>query len=638
MDWIDDIFVPFWKKRGSIMRNTRIAKKISRRSFLQASGLLAAAALGSGLTGCGNTSSGAASPSASSTSEAASAVSTGEHEPITIMDAQRDYTAVIALAKEKYPELNIQIMAYKGQNTTAYMHKQLETGIMPDIYCSTQIWPAEEQKAHLIDLSRYSITDLYNEVRMNDTDVDGATYLLPYDYNIVAIGYNASLFERQGWTVPTNMQGLRDLLPQIRAAGVNPCVCMMNLPGYGFQYFCNIADTVFLTTTEGKQWKEDFLAGKANASDHLQPCIDAFQEWMDLGMVNTDVSGMLKTEVTSLYREGNTAFYIGGLGLFSQYDDGTGDQYKFMPYLAEDSSDNMYIIQMSRFYGLNNQLEEPGNEQKLEDALHFLEVMSTMEGYERISGGTPSMLCSLRDFSLQTDSPYYDVLAEINNGHSTPLLYGGWEDYIVPFGNKVLDWAAGKGTGAEALATLDEMQKTVMESGTIYYAEAPEELTEEQTAEVIAQAYIDATGVDGVLYSLNVWKEGVSAAEENMWGANGRILPGGITEEDIVAYLPTGWYGTIHTLTLPGQRIKELVDIGYDLHDDGNTYPYRYFTMDGTDASQLDDAAEYTIAYCGATDAVLEEGGDEDTGVVGLDAVKAYFHKVGTVSTDLLAH
>ncbi len=620
------------------MRNTRIAKKISRRSFLQASGLMAAAALGAGLTGCGSSGSGAATPSASSTSGAASAVSTGAHEPITIMDAQRDYTAVIALAKEKYPELNVEIVAYKGQNTTAYMHKQLETGIMPDIYNTTQAWSPELQKAHLIDLSRYSITDRYNEVRMNDTDVDGATYLLPYDYTVGAIGYNASLFERQGWAVPTNMQELRELVPQIVAAGVAPCICMMNLPGYGFQYFCNISDTIFLTTTEGTQWKEDFLAGKVNASDHLQSCVDYFQEWIDLGMINSDVSGMQKTDVTRLYQEGNTAFYIGGLGLFSQYDDGTGDQYKFMPYLGEDSSDNMYIIQMSRFYGLNKQLEEPGSEQKLEDALHFLEVLSTIEGYHSLTSVSPSLFCSLNDFELPEDSHYAEVLPQINKGHAPQLLYSGWEDYVVPFGNKVLEWAAGTATGADALAVLDETQKTVMENGTVYYADAPEELTKEQTAEIIAQAFLAAAAVDGVLYSINVWKEGVPSSQENSYGANGCILPGGITEEDIVAYLPTGWYGTIHTLTLPGQRIKELVATGYDLHGDGNTYPYRYFTMDGTDVSQLDDAAEYTVAYCGATADVMEEGSDTDTGIVGLDAVKAYFHKVGTISTALLAH
>ena len=66
-----------------------------------------------------------------------------EHEPITIMDANRDYTKLIELVHETYPEINIQIEAYKGRNMSAYMKKQLETGSMPDIYCTSQPWDGE---------------------------------------------------------------------------------------------------------------------------------------------------------------------------------------------------------------------------------------------------------------------------------------------------------------------------------------------------------------------------------------------------------------------------------------------------------------------------------------------------------------
>lgn len=46
---------------------------------------------------------------------------TEDHEPITIMDANRDYTQLIELVHEKYPEINIEIIPYKGRNATAYM-------------------------------------------------------------------------------------------------------------------------------------------------------------------------------------------------------------------------------------------------------------------------------------------------------------------------------------------------------------------------------------------------------------------------------------------------------------------------------------------------------------------------------------
>lgn len=75
------------------------------------------------------------------------------HEPITIIDANRDYTKLIELVHETYPEINIEIEAYKGRNMSAYMKKQIVTGSMPDIYCTTQLWDGELQKEHLVDLS-----------------------------------------------------------------------------------------------------------------------------------------------------------------------------------------------------------------------------------------------------------------------------------------------------------------------------------------------------------------------------------------------------------------------------------------------------------------------------------------------------
>lgn len=75
------------------------------------------------------------------------------HEPITIIDANRDYTKLIELVHETYPEINIEIEAYKGRNMSAYMKKQIVTGSMPDIYCTTQLWDDELQKEHLVDLS-----------------------------------------------------------------------------------------------------------------------------------------------------------------------------------------------------------------------------------------------------------------------------------------------------------------------------------------------------------------------------------------------------------------------------------------------------------------------------------------------------
>lgn len=77
---------------------------------------------------------------------------------------------------------------------------------MPDIYVTTQAWDEELQKKNLVDLSKYLVSELYNQVRLNEYDVDGGIYLLPYDYVVLGIQYNKTLLEKNSIEVPTSFQ------------------------------------------------------------------------------------------------------------------------------------------------------------------------------------------------------------------------------------------------------------------------------------------------------------------------------------------------------------------------------------------------------------------------------------------------
>ena len=561
---------------------------------------------------------------------------TEDHEPITIMDANRDYTQLIELVHEKYPEINIEIIPYKGRNATAYMKKQLETGIMPDIYCTTQIWSSELQKEYLIDLSQYAITDMYNQVRLNELDVDGAIYLLPYDYSISGIIYNKTLLENKNIELPTSFAQLRDeTIPALEKEGIEVSACLMNLPGYPFQYFFNVASTGFINTLQGEAWQNQFITGEVKASEALQSSIEYFQEWIDCGMINENYGIVENGELLAHFEEGNTAFLLGGMQKFSQNEDGSGDQYGLMPYLSEDGSKNVYITNNTRLYGLNKDLEQEGNEQKLEDAMHVLEVMSTNEGCNALIGDVITSMWSIKGYKVSKESPYADAIQKINNGYMAPLIYNGWEGYSVSFGEAVRSWVEGKQTGEEAVAVLDEVQQQKKESGTTYYGEATELLDTTQAAQLSGQIFLEATGADAALISYNIYQPEVLSNLENGYGANGQILPGKMSEEDITIFLPTGWYDTLQTATLTGNQIKQMAKDGCDLRDNGYPYPYVLMTKDG---SALEDENEYTVVICGIPKAMKESRSLnlQDTGIVGLDAAKEYLTKVGELSSATL--
>ena len=87
-------------------------KKISRRSFLQVCGITAATAA---LTACGG------SKAESKTEDA--------HEAITFMAPYKEVEAFIEQVHSVYPEVNVEVVPYSGDNTTTVVEHVLQTGL-----------------------------------------------------------------------------------------------------------------------------------------------------------------------------------------------------------------------------------------------------------------------------------------------------------------------------------------------------------------------------------------------------------------------------------------------------------------------------------------------------------------------------
>lgn len=561
-----------------------------------------------------------------------------EHEPITIMDAQRDYSGLIELVHEKYPEINIEVIPYRGRNMSAYTKHQLENGRMPDIYSTTQAWDGEYQKEYLVDLSNYEVATLYSPARLSEYMVDGSLYLLPFDYTVSGIVYNKSLFERLNIEAPSSFQQLRDeTIPALQANGVKVASSLLDLPGSAFNYFFNISSGMYMNTIDGRQWRSSFSDVESDtfASDNeeLAACAEYFQEWIDCGMLVRDEASESYTGVIEDFEAGNTAFIVGTVNRFSQYEDGTGDQYGILPYFSMDGDQNCYITTSGRLYGLNKELEQEGNEQKLEDALHVLEVLSSNEGYTAIYGENGTNMCSIADFVVAEDSPFEEAMEQVSKGYAMNQVYTGWDAYLVPFGEAVRDWIAGTGDAQTAFQMLDDTKRSVQEAGVTSYATVTEELDTVQAAQLSGQMFMEATGADAALISYNVYSPEVNAMMENSYGANGTVLTGPLTEEYITIFLPTGWYDTLQTVELSGSELMKLAEEGADTRGTGFKYPYVLLTADG---EEVDENGTYLVVVCGNNKSEDEALELTDTGIVGLDAAKDYLLKVKEVSSETL--
>lgn len=86
----------------------------------------------------------------------------------------------------------------------------------------------------------------------------GAIYALPSHYQCQGITYNKTLLEKHGWELPQSLDDLRELSEKAQQAGVRLALNELQFSGYGFQYLCNICDTGFLSTLDGRQRARGF--------------------------------------------------------------------------------------------------------------------------------------------------------------------------------------------------------------------------------------------------------------------------------------------------------------------------------------------------------------------------------------------
>lgn len=331
--------------------------------------------------------------------------------------------------------------------------------------------------------------------------------------------------------------------------------------------------------------------------------------------------------------EGNTLFLLGNSNTFTE--DETTDEFALMPYLSEDGTKNAFILNVSRYIGLNKHLEEPGNEQKLEDALHVMEVLSTVEGMQALNSVySDTSLLPLKDYKVNAEGYYANVEDQLNAGATAPFIYNGWINVVAPIGEVMISYIQGEASLDDVVRAFDDNQHLLLDNSDSVYTVVTEKLDTDDCARLVGICLARAADADLALISKNRWYKLDGDEDLNLEGVSGALFALPVTDEEIVSILPTGWRQTIQTVTLTGAQIGELIKTGYDRNGDGNTFPYELVKPDSL---SLDDGAAYTVVIAGVTDEWAEKGALTDTGILGLDAAREYFGQFETLSkSDLI--
>lgn len=576
-----------------------------------------------GLTGCGKQVHEKESSSTETEKE-------GTHEAITLVTNNIDYRGFAEALKQVYPEINIEFISYAGANGSYFAKQTLENGDIPDIYSSTRFFAPDAQREYLLDLSNYHFINNYSTHILNELDNEGGIYLLPSSYGLSGMYYNKTILEENGWTLPESFQELQALAPDIEAAGYEVCRSVMDLEGYPFVYYFSLADTAFFYTPEGARWKEDFLSGEAAAAGNsgLIAATEYVQKWIDAGFISPKDSNSDAGKTAFL--NGECVFYL-SLGLSSyETTDADGKTYELgaMPWLSDDGESNILVRSVNRYYGIRKGLEEKGNEQKLEDALHVLEFMSSEEGQKALFGGSFLVVTPLTNSEIPAENPYYEVRDLISQGRTVPEAYVGWEDYTIPMAAQIEALISGNLDTDGLLAAFDRIHETVEQGEREdQYATVPERMTLEMTARLCAIAEGKAVDADAALVSFGGYHDG----EQNKFGVNWYLYPGIVDTQVVNMVKPKA--ASIAVLELTGAEIKEMAESGLDLQENGNPYPYLLVTKND---SELKGDTVYRLAVSIGELTEMQQKEAELTDITPGDAIIAYLKEIETVTDENL--
>ena len=571
---------------------------------------------------------------------ACSSGQSGEHVPLTMLTGSFVYKDLLDGFAEFAPDVQVELVSYSGSNLTAYTRNSLKAGQIPDIYTTTYLQDANAMKDNLIDLSKYGFVNNYTDAMLRTVSVDGGIYLLPAFYNIFGIYYNKTVFAKYGWEVPQSFEELVELKEKCEAEGIEAFRSRMDLNGYVFSYLFGLGDTVFFNTQEGMKWKQDFLTGKADATGALEPVLEYMKKWIDEGFIDAKDIGT---------NASNPAF-MGGLAamhLCNAYSVKSLDwsvredhpeyglqEYGIIPFLSEDGKNNMLVSNIQRFYGLSKELEKPGNEQKLADALKFIEYISTATGSSQLGANGNTVLSTLIGSEVSEDSFYAEVMDVVSEGQITGYVWAGWEDIVNEMADVLHEFVRGNVDISDVCASFDEIRDNYLKNGYAYVAISKDDLDTEDIARLTGIAQIRATGADVAVISMPdffgfekfIDRDGYTTMQ-NTKGIAGKLFANQrIGTEELNMIRQSG--KTLCTMTMTGKEIKDLAAKGLKLFD-SQTENFRY-VLTVKDDAELKDDASYQVVFADGEIADLEEGAYTALELTPLGVLSDYLTGLGT--------
>ncbi len=507
--------------------------------------------------------------------------------------------------KAEFPDINFELEYYQGANYTEYAHNALTHGEGADIFMYTLGLSKEDSQKYLVDLSGNNFLGNFDMAMLDSLAHDGCVYQLPGPVTARAIIYNKTLFEMNDWKVPTTFNELIEVIKQIRQDEPEITPIMIPLPaaGYPFTLVTSLAQCGFLSTPEGAAWEESYLKGEASVAEGfaegftmVEQLIDAnaFDGEKGVGLWNTIGGDFCERRAAMAISFSGTSVLLplldntADLELYGSY--AQEDEFALLPFFGIEDGQEGISVAISTTWGLNKELEDKGNEKKLENGLRVMEWLSTQEAQLLLQTDS-AQIPTIKNLENTNVHPDVERLWDLNeNGKKSIYLYSGYEDIMNTTGDIVKEAIladSSVGMRDKFIAEADKIHKQTIEgqSASHVYGVVEEHLTHEETATLSMASVMEKNPADFMLATYRGTKKGLI----NNKGLGGRLFAGKIVEMDITTIIQTCG-DTIHYMELTGAEVKELLVKGKTISSTDGTISavFEYFTY-GLDVKIEDD-------------------------------------------------
>ncbi|MBC7961194.1 MAG: extracellular solute-binding protein [Vallitaleaceae bacterium] len=220
---------------------------------------------------------------------------------------------MVAAFEAANPDIKVNI-EIGSQSVDEYLQMQKVKFLSGEAIDVTTVRPEMRKEyvdaGYLLDLSDQQFLSNFNQSYLDMVAVDGKVYSAPYALDVMGTIYNKTMFEENGWSVPTNQKEWLELCDVISAAGILPTI-----NGYkdSWPILCEVAPFLHEVYVKDPEIFTKINNGEAKYTDaNFVEAFTKINDFFHSSAVSKDVLGIGYDQSAADFATGKAAMMVHG--------------------------------------------------------------------------------------------------------------------------------------------------------------------------------------------------------------------------------------------------------------------------------------------------------------------------------------